>query len=309
MCITVSKLVAEFTRWATHNLSPRTIDYYSRYLIAFAAYVGETPVDELRPHSLISWSDCRHKTRSVQRLFNWACGYAELIQFNPFRKIKLQRQGQRRRVLTRPELCRMLRAAQPNFRAFLLAMRETIARPQEIRALRWDDLQWNGQHRNAVEAIRAGVACFVLWDYKGRDRRTSSDEPRVLFISPRLRRLLLRLARRQVVTDGPIFRNRCGESWSVNATRCAMRRLRRSLGWGADLRGEMVCCYTLRHSMATLAAAAGVRDRVLADIMGHVSTRMTARYQHLSAEHLAEAMGRFWERKRPALTAGRDSAE
>ena len=191
----------------------------------------------------------------------------------------------------------MIRAAQPNFRAFLLAMRETIARPQEIRALRWEDIQWNGNHTNAVQAIKAGDACFVMWEYKGKDMRANGDDPRILFISPRLGRLLVRIARRQVVTEGSIFRNRHDRPWTVNATRCGMRRLRSSLGWGKDKRGELVCCYTLRHTMATLASAAGMRDRVLADIMGHVSTKMTARYQHLSSDHLAEAMRRFWKRK------------
>lgn len=293
----VDELITNFFGWCRSNVASRTVDYYSRYLWQFARHVDGLQVEELRAFHLLSWADCRHKTRAVQRLFSWACSYAELIPSNPFRKVKPQRQGQRRRVLSRQELAKVLRAAQPNFRAFLLAMRETIARPQEIRALRWEDVVWTGRHRNAVEAIRAGSACFLLADYKGRDRRANSDEPRVLFISPRLGRLLLRLARRQVVTSGPIFRNRRGEGWTVNATRCAMRRLRAAVGLEKDSRGEAVCCYTLRHTMATLAAAAGVRDRVLADIMGHVSTRMTARYQHLSADHLREAMARFWKEK------------
>jgi len=66
-----------------------------------------------------------------------------------------------------------------------------------------------------------------------------------------------------------------------------MRRLRKHFVKESDT--EKVVAYTVRHSTATIAAAAGVRDRMLADIMGHASTRTTARYQHLQVSHLRDA--------------------
>jgi site-specific recombinase XerD len=33
-----------------------------------------------------------------------------------------------------------------------------------------------------------------------------------------------------------------------------------------------------------------VRDKVLAELMGHTNTRTTQRYQHLQAKHLADAI-------------------
>jgi integrase len=69
-----------------------------------------------------------------------------------------------------------------------------------------------------------------------------------------------------------------------------MSRLRKRLGLSRDARGEQLVCYSVRHTGATRAAAAGVRDRILADIMGHTNTRTTARYQHLEVSHLTAAI-------------------
>ena len=68
-----------------------------------------------------------------------------------------------------------------------------------------------------------------------------------------------------------------------------MRRLRKDLPNAAGCT-ESIVTYSVRHSLATIAAAAGIRDRVLADIMGHTDTRTTARYLHLQVEHLRRAM-------------------
>jgi site-specific recombinase XerD len=74
-------------------------------------------------------------------------------------------------------------------------------------------------------------------------------------------------------------------------------RLRDKVGLGPDENGEQVVAYTMRHTSATRASARGVRDRVLAELMGHTSTTTTQRYQHLQADHLAEAIKRVNGRK------------
>lgn len=309
MVLNVAELCFEFVRWCEANLSARTVDYYKRYLFQFAESVRGLPVQSLRPYHLLKWADRRHKTRSVQRLFNWASDYAGFLSENPFRRVKLQRAGRRRRVLSRAGIAQIMRRSGRPFREFLLAMRETLARPQEICNLRWEDLAGSGSEDDAIKKLSSPSPRFVLWDYKGQDRRTNGETPRILFISPRFRRLLIRIAARSPACEGVIFRNSRGLPWTRNATRCAMRRVRENIGLLPDHRGEMVCCYTLRHSMATIACAAGVRDRMLADILGHTSTRMTSRYQHLSADHLGDAMERVWNAKKPALPPARSPRE
>jgi site-specific recombinase XerD len=42
----------------------------------------------------------------------------------------------------------------------------------------------------------------------------------------------------------------------------------------------------LRHTGATAAVRAGIRDFALAELLGHASTRTTARYVHLQPDDL-----------------------
>ena len=106
-------------------------------------------------------------------------------------------------------------------------------------------------------------------------------------------RLLTRLARkRQPSPDNFIFLNNDGKPWTANAVRWRMKRLRQKVGLGVDENGEQVVAYTMRHTSATRASARGVRDKVLAELMGHTNTSTTQRYQHLQADHLAEAIRR-----------------
>ena len=53
--------------------------------------------------------------------------------------------------------------------------------------------------------------------------------------------------------------------------------------------------YALRHTFATLQAEADANIVVLGQLMGHSSTRTTARYIHASAEHHQQAVDRTAE--------------
>src|SRR5690606_9127555 len=89
---------------------------------------------------------------------------------------------------------------------------------------------------------------------------------------------------------GLVCRNTRGEGWTNNALRLAVRRLCVSVGLDGADGLERITAYTIRHTAATAATAAGVRDRVLADLLGHTQTRTTARYQHLTVDHLRAAV-------------------
>lgn len=163
-------------------------------------------------------------------------------------------------------------------------MRHTLARPQEIRALRWDQLQDDGRW-------------FALREFKGRARRKDGVNYRLIVLDEYMRGLIQAMKERRSGDSPYVFTNRFGLPWTGNAVRCAMRRARKRAGLdGPGL--ERVVAYTFRHTAATDATANGVRDRQLADLMGHSSTRTTARYQHLRADHLAEVIDRATARKR-----------
>ena len=78
----------------------------------------------------------------------------------------------------------------------------------------------------------------------------------------------------------------------------ALVALREKLGLGPDENGENIVAYTMRHTSATRATACGVRDKLLAELMGQTNTATTQRYQHLQAEHLADAIRRVNGRKK-----------
>jgi integrase len=257
----------------------------------------------LKPHHLMKWGKSWHRIQAIQRLFNWGEREAELIAHNPFRKLKRPPLGQRRRTLDRGGLVKLLRLAAHDFRAYLLTLRESICRPQEARAVRWEEIHHDGPECDRLPALRSGRAFFVLHEFKARERGVDPNRPRIIPISVRLGRLLARLAQRQASVTGPVLLSADGVPWTKEAVRLRMKRLRRRAGMKADHRGEQVVSYTFRHSMATAAAAAGVRDRVLADLMGHTTTRTTARYQHLDAGHLSDALHQVHKRQRQKKAA------
>jgi integrase len=271
----------------TGRMKPRTLDYYQDHIQKFLDAVGgRRPALGVVPHEVEMFKTSWHSVQAVQRLYNWGVEMG-LLRENPVRSVKKPDLGQRQRILTTIETARLLRAADRDFRPFLLAMRHTIARPQEVRAFQWKHL------------VNHPVPIFLLRDFKAKQcRKDNKTAIRVIPLDDRMLRLLNRLARkRQPCPEDFVFLDSRGRPWSSNAIRCRMRRLRNKLGFGPDENGEQVVAYTMRHTAATRASSRGVRDKVLAELMGHTNTMTTARYQHLQADHLAEAIKRANSRR------------
>lgn len=271
---------------AAGRCATRTIHYYRTYLDRFVASAGgDRPADDLRAIDLERFRTGWHSIQTVQRLYNYGVE-AELIEASPFRKVKLPPPGMRRRVLRPHELARLLRHSGRALRAVLVGMRLTLGRPGELRAADWPD-------------YRPELGAVLLADFKARRRRKDNAPFRVLMVTARLARLLERLRGRATDAAGPIFVNARGKRWTGSALRLATRRAAARAGLAVEGTENLVP-YTIRHSAATEATAAGVRDRVLADLLGHTNPRTTARYQHLDMEHLSEAIDRATRRRRPA---------
>jgi integrase len=284
--LTLGQLADRYGEWMTREVDagrmrPRTLDYYRDQIQKFLdALGGQRPALGVLPHEVEMYKTGWHSVQAAQRLYNWGVKMG-LITESPIRSVPKPGLGQRERVLSPEEAARLLRGGDRDFRPFLLAMRHTIARPQEVRACQWKHLTYDP------------VPMFVLREFKAKDRRKDRAAVRLIPLDDRVLRLLNRLARgRQPSPEDHVFLNADGRPWTANAVRCRMRRLRDKLGLGPDENGERVVAYTLRHTSATRASARGVRDRVLAELMGHTSTATTQRYQHLQADHLADAIRR-----------------
>lgn len=293
---TLNELAQTFLAWSAKVNRPRTVDAYRHQLKKFCVRFGAMPVEELRSIHLVEVGKSWHLVQAVQRLFNWAKDEAEIVERNPFKRVRKPPIGERKRLVSPIESARMLRRSRRNFRTLLLGYRETFSRPQELRFARLEELQATDRRTTIEQALKTGRAIIVQREYKSRRMRRESNKPRVILLSPRACRLILRLWQRSKTKRGWIFTNSRGKQWSANAVRCAMRRLRKRLKMRRDRHGENVVPYTFRHSGATEAAASGIRDRVLAELLGHASTRTTARYQHLHVDHLQRAMADFWRK-------------
>ena len=291
--LTVATLTNRFLKWARSALAPATVEAYQHQLAKVPAKMLKRCAARCRPADLSTWAKSWHEAQALVRVFNWAVQEAELLRRNPFSRCRMPVRGARRRIIDAATITRFMRTGKRSSRLFVLALRETMARPQEIRSASWEHLQSEVPGEPIDVALRAGRALIVQTEYKDCRRRKGDPRPRILLVSRRLGRAILRIRENTDTQTGAIFRNAHGQAWSKNAVRCLMRRLRNKFGIPKDVRGENVTAYTIRHSLATIAAAAGVGDRVLADLLGHVETRTTARYTHLSVQHLRAARRKF----------------
>lgn len=285
--------VCAFLDAIARNVAPATLRLYKHYLTAFIGHVGDIRLDRLSPAIVLRWNAKYHPAGVVRRLCRWATVEARLIPVNPLDGMKTRRQGSRGRVLDRAEVVRLLRFAAPAFRRLLVALVESIARPREMRAVKWGDIWRSGSPRWTPAELAGGRCYFRLVAFKGQTLRRDRLAVRNIPISRRLARMLLRFEISKRNAAYPIFVNSAGRPWTHNAVRCAFRRLRVRAEVAADANGENAVAYSLRHTAATAAIAAGVKGLVLAELMGHSDVRMTQRYVHLRPDHLIEAMGRI----------------
>ncbi len=285
----LSDLIQKFLAWCEKMRKPRTAEYYRTPLQKFLGHAGDVPIDTLKRADL-GYAKTWHEIQPVQRLFQFALTELEAVAINPFSKVRRPPKGERSRILSRREQATYLRASGKAFRQFWIAMRGTMARPQEVRALTWPMLEappdWRG---NIDEALAAGCAMFVIRQgFKSQERMFDPRKPRIILIDRRVSRLLLRLRAKAKSLAGHVFLNRRGKPWTANALRCSAFRLRVKFK-APRVNGENIVCYSMRHTAATFASPK-VSQKVLAELMGHRSVKTTERYQHLEVDQLRDAL-------------------
>ena len=264
-----------FLQWSERHQSPETYRGYFFYVQSFCEACGYLPVVDLRPYHVTRWIDGRewgptsqsNAVRSVQRVFNWAVNQ-KLLQQNPIKGMERPRPKSRSSYVSDHEFRALRRAAAPAFRLFLFALRQTGARPCEVRELTWDQ----------VDDDR-----WVLREHKTVGK---TGKPRVIHLTPVMQRLVRFLHRKSM--SKYVFVNCHGKKWTTNAVRLQMKRLRTKLGLRDNL-----CAYEIRHAFGTYGILNGVDIATLAELMGHRDTTMISRvYGHLAeqTEHLAAAV-------------------
>jgi integrase len=252
--------------------SSKTREWYGWQFKKLRSAAGTMPAAELRIWHLHAVRITHHFARAIRSLYAWSTDN-DLTPKNPFTKLEIPKCGQRERTVTRSELCRLMQAAPRRFRRYLFLLAHTMARPSEIRLLRWSEIDFEKR----VVSLR---------DFKAKDKRRDGLKVRSIPLDRRALLLLSRMARRR--SSEYVFDSIDGSPWSYNAVRSMMRKARRGAGLEGD--GERIVCYTLRHTGATNAMRAGVQTTLLAKMLGHAKVTTTQRYQHPTTDDLVDAI-------------------
>ena len=192
---------------------------------------------------------------------------------NPTDGVKRLKESKGRvRYLTAAEREALLSAANPDLRLYIVTALHTGGRRGELLRLRWKDVDF-----------RAGTLAF---------RDTKNGDSRAVPLTATLRETLHNLAR-PIDPDAAVLPQRD----PLVLTRAFSRLV-------ARLELKDLTFHDLRHDAASTLAMAGVPLRTIAEILGHRDMRMTARYAHLSPQHLRDAM-----RALDAPQAAADDAE
>ncbi len=140
-----------------------------------------------------------------------------------------------------------------------LAALHTGARRGELHALQWKDCDFKAR-------------TLTFWQTKNGERRSVPLTETLV--------ACLRGLPRPIDPEARVF-----AKWTPDAISVAFGRLAKRLGLH-DLR-----FHDLRHDFASALTMAGVSQRAVMALLGHKDPRMTLRYQHLSPEHLRDAVG------------------
>lgn len=279
--VSFNELCHLFVAWSKQHNDSSTTAWYWRFLADFDdQYDG--PVSKLQKRHVEAWlgshpvwsqSTQRQAITCVKRVLNWGFeqGYIAEIP-RGIRSLKRPAMARREAVVEPNQHQQLMDTTDEPFRQFLFAMRETGARPGEIRIV-------------TAEQVDLDRGVWILAEHKTRKK---TDKPRLIYLTQAMVDLSRELM--QQAPAGPLFRNSKGKPWSANAVRCRMRRLREKLSLPAG-----TVAYSYRHTYATDGLIQGVPIADMAELLGHSDTKMISdHYSHLNQriDHMRNAAGK-----------------
>ncbi len=278
---TFAELANEFLSDRKHHWKPDTYEVTRTRLLSALRILGtKLRVVEFRKLHLsklerefrakeYSPSTIRGTLTVVQSVFNWAVD-AELLDSSPVPRYRKPANRQRTRILTPSEFGKLLRASDPCFRRYLLALRLTGCRPGEVRKLIWEWVDLEG-------------GLWIIPDHKTIDRQRQ-PRPRIIPLSAPILKLCQQFAKEPHEPSDHVFLNSHGRPYSKDCVTRKMTRIRER----ADIKrkgGEQIVLYSNRHTFGT-EAAGKVSDIELAELMGHTQIQTTQRYVHFNVDRL-----------------------
>jgi integrase len=196
-----------------------------------------------------------------------------------------------RRALSSEEYARLVHAAQgSSMYAPIVTALATGMRRGELLALRWEDVDLDGAHlaiRRSLERTKSGLRLKA--PKSGRSRVVGLPAIAVEILrSHRVDQNKERLSCGEAWANNDlVFSTLAGAPWDPTTFSRAFRRLGSRAGLGS------MGPHTLRHTAATEMLRQGLHPKVVADRLGHSSTRMTLDvYSHVTPALESDAAAR-----------------
>jgi len=217
-----------------------------------------------------------HAVAGIKAPFNWAVKQG-LLGKSPFYGIS--KTYKNRRAPASEDNYRLVVdyfADLPRVQEVIRFLYLTGCRPTEIEGLTWQDID-----------LERGV--LLLKKHKTSKKTNRS---RQIVLVEEAVKLLIEVRKRQQVGDF-VFLNHFKKPYRAARIRVLVRDACAALG----IKGKLTP-YQLRHSFGTAAIAAGVSLKVLAELMGHESTKMTEHYCHIQDLSLLKAQAELIRAKK-----------
>jgi len=273
------------------NYSDKTIRYYVRLVERFAQHFGKSPdklgLEHVRSYQAYLLKQRRLSPGSVEIhvaalrfFFVHTLGRRGFYQFLPYPRVQRKLPN----ILSREEVTRLINASSSLFeRTLLMVLYGTGMRRAEIVRLKVTDID---SQRMILHVV----------DGKGHRDRDLPLTPALLetlraywcWLKPRTYMFPSRMHREheQPISDKTVWRA-CAEA----ARKAGIRK--------------RVYPHLLRHSWATHLLEAGTDLRTIQLLLGHEDLETTARYLHLSAQHLHQVSNPLQELKLSSIEQSR----
>ena len=285
----------EYARtWLRHrDLKPRTRGEYGRLIQHLLPTFGPTRLDAITREGVRSWYTAMGSSRPSARAHSYALLRSilntavddELLSANPCR-IRGAGQAPSRigiRPATLDELQEIATAMPERYRLMVQLAAWCALRFGELTELRRKDLDLTQQVIRVRRAVTwPGGKAYVSTPKSAAGIRDVSIPPHLI---PQIQEHLEHHSQRGA--NGLVFPNTDGQHMHHGSLYKVYRPARAAAG-RPDLRW-----HDLRHTGATMAAHAGATTRELMDRLGHSTSAMAMRYQHVADDRPAEIARRL----------------
>ena len=225
---------------------------------------GSLRIKGVSKRKKLSASTVNREISLLKRITNLAVYEWQLLDRNPLQRFPMLKEKKRRRMVTPDEWQRLIAAANPELRDFLMFSRFTGIRygviAHGILGLKWSHID------------------FETWAINVPDSKIG--EARIVYMDETVHKILCR--RKQKATSTYIFPGQDGNRRS--SFNAAFKAAKRRSGI-KDLR-----IHDLRHAFGTDKKSEGVDTASLAKLMGHKSVKTTMQYGEPNEEHLRKIM-------------------